>query len=344
MEIKKNVSLADYSTMGLGGNAEYLATIKERNDLVKALNWAEANKQPVVMIGGGSNIIWGDQGFKGLVIVNEIHKYEIFKEDNENTYITVGSGENWDKVVERTANAGLSGIEALSLVPGTSGATPVQNIGAYGQEISQTLTALEVYDTKTKEFMMLTNADCGFGYRTSRFKKADKGRFYITALTLHLRNAHMQPPFYEALAKYLTDNGITEYSPATIRKAVIAIRSAKLPDPAKVKNCGSFFTNPIIPKQHYAELKGKFPDMPHWLVGADKVKVPAAWLIENAGFKDYKDHETGMATWANQPLVLVNEHAKSTNDLLKFKAKIESTVLEKFGIKLEQEPELVIIQ
>lgn len=344
MEIKKNVSLADYSTMGLGGNADYLAVIKDRNDLVKALNWAEANKQPVIMIGGGSNIIWGDQGFKGLVIVNEIHKYEIFKEDNENTYITVGSGENWDKVVERTANAGLSGIEALSLVPGTSGATPVQNIGAYGQEISQTLTALEVYDTKTKEFMMLTNADCGFGYRTSRFKTTDKGRFYITALTLHLRNEHMQPPFYEALAKYLTDNNIAEYSPATIRKAVVAIRSAKLPDPAKVKNCGSFFTNPIIPKKQYDELKAKFTDMPHWLVGPEKVKIPAAWLIEDAGFKDYKDHETGMATWAKQPLVLVNEHAKSTSDLLKFKAKIESAVFEKFGIKLEQEPELVIIQ
>lgn len=344
MEIKKNVSLAEYSTMGLGGNAEYLTVIDNRNDLVKALDWAEQNKQPVIMIGGGSNIIWGDQGFKGLIIVNEIHKYEIFKEDSENTYITVGAGENWDKVVERTANAGLSGIEALSLVPGSSGATPVQNIGAYGQEISQTLTALEVYDSKTKQFMMLTNADCAFGYRTSRFKTTDKGRFYINALTLHLRSEHMKPPFYESLGRYLDENNIKDYSPASIRKAVIAIRSAKLPDPAKVKNCGSFFTNPIIPKDKYLELKKTFTNMPHWLVGTEKVKIPAAWLIENAGFKDYKDSETGMATWVNQPLVLVNEHAKSTSDLLKFKAKIETAVLEKFGIKLEQEPELVIIQ
>jgi len=344
MEIQKNVSLADYSTMGLGGDADYLAVIKDRNDLVKALTWAESNKQPIVVIGGGSNIVWGDQGFKGLVIVNEIHRYEIFKEDDENTYITIGSGENWDKVVERTANAGLSGIEALSLIPGTSGATPVQNIGAYGQEISQTVTAIEVYDSKNKEFMMLTNADCAFGYRTSRFKTNDKGRFFITALTLHLRSVNMQPPFYDALSKYLADSGITDYSPASIRKAVIAIRSAKLPDPSKVKNCGSFFTNPIIPKEQYTELKQKFDDMPHWLVGTDKVKIPAAWLIEKAGFKDYHDSETGMATWVNQPLVLVNEHAKSTSDLLKFKAKIESAVLDMFGIKLEQEPELIIIQ
>ena len=344
MEIIKKASLSRYSTMGLGGPADYLTIVTDRNTLLKALQWAEKNQLAVMMIGGGSNIIWSDQGYRGLVIVNDIHRYEIFKEDEENTYITVGSGEDWDTVVERTANAGLSGIEALSLIPGTSGATLVQNIGAYGQEIAQTLTAAEVYDSQTKQFMMLTNSECAFGYRTSRFKTTDKGRFYITALTLHLRKTSMEPPFYEALSKYLDSNNITDYSPASIRKAVMAIRNSKLPNPKEVKNCGSFFTNPIVDKEYFIRLQQAYPNIPYWLIDSNKVKISAAWLIENAGFKDYHDPETGMSTWSKQPLVLVNESAKSTNDLLRFKRKIEDTVSQKFGVKLEQEPELVILQ
>jgi len=344
MEIIKKASLSRYSTMGLGGPADYLTIVTDRNTLLKALQWAEKNQLAVMMIGGGSNIIWSDQGYRGLVIVNDIHRYEIFKEDEENTYITVGSGEDWDTVVERTANAGLSGIEALSLIPGTSGATLVQNIGAYGQEIAQTLTAAEVYDSQTKQFMMLTNSECAFGYRTSRFKTTDKGRFYITALTLHLRKTSMEPPFYEALSKYLDSNNITDYSPASIRKAVMAIRNSKLPNPKEVKNCGSFFTNPIVDKEYFIRLQQAYPNIPYWLIDSNKVKISAAWLIENAGFKDYHDPETGMSTWSKQPLVLVNESAKTTNDLLRFKRKIEDTVSQKFGVKLEQEPELVILQ
>jgi len=344
MEIQKNISLANYSTMGLGGQADFLATVTDRNSLVEALDWAEKNDQQVMMIGKGSNIVWGDQGFKGLIIVNDINRYEIFNEDDENTYVTVGSGENWDKIVERTVNAELSGIEALSLIPGTTGATLVQNVGAYGQEISQTLTVAEVYDKQDKKFINLNNEDCGFGYRTSRFKTTDKNRFFITAITLHLRKTHMEPPFYDALKYYLEANKITDFSPVSIRKAVIAIRSSKLPDPAKVKNCGSFFANPVITKDQFDQLKNQFPDLKYWLMDNNRVKLSAAWLIEQAGFKDFHDPETGMATWPNQPLVLVNETAKSTADLLKFKAKIENTVFEKFKIRLEQEPELVIMQ
>jgi UDP-N-acetylmuramate dehydrogenase len=195
MQILDNVSLADYSTMHLGGTAAHLVTIEDRPQLIEALKWAEANQQPVIMIGGGSNIFWRDEGFPGLVLVNKIQRYESFHEDEENIYISVGAGENWDTIVERTAQAGLTGIEALSLIPGTAGATPVQNVGAYGQEISQTLTTVEALDAQTGQFVNIPAADCGFGYRTSRFKTNDRGRFLITGRTNQLGKANPQPPF-----------------------------------------------------------------------------------------------------------------------------------------------------
>jgi UDP-N-acetylmuramate dehydrogenase len=180
MNIYENVSLAPYSTMGLGGTAAALTAIETRMELLEALSWAQERKLPVLMIGGGSNIIWRDEGYPGLIIINKLQRYETFQEDDTNFYITAGSGEIWDTVVERTAQAGLTGIEALSLIPGTTGATPVQNVGAYGQEISQTLTTIEAFDTQAADFVTVPAADCGFGYRTSRFKTTDRGRFYIT--------------------------------------------------------------------------------------------------------------------------------------------------------------------
>lgn len=341
MDILQNVSLAEHSTMGLGGSASYLVAIENNMELIEALSWAQQQKLPVIMIGSGSNIVWQDAGFPGLVIVNHIQRYESFKEDDTNVYITAGAGENWDAVCERTAQAGLTGIEALSLIPGTVGATPVQNVGAYGQEISQTLTTIEAFDTKLKDFVNLRPDDCGFGYRTSRFKTTDRGRFFITALTLHLRKGNPLPPYYASAQKYFDDHGITDITPLALRQAVIAIRQSRLPDPAKVRNNGSFFANPIISSDDLVRVRAGYPDIPSWTLADSSAKIPAAWLIEHAGFKDYKDQETGMATWPTQPLVLVNEHAKSTADLLKFKQKITDAVQAKFGITLIQEPELM---
>jgi UDP-N-acetylmuramate dehydrogenase len=343
MQILDNVGLADHSTMGLGGPAAHLVTIEDRPQLLEALKWAEANSQPVIMIGGGSNIVWRDEGFPGLVIVNKIQRYESFHEDDENIYITVGAGENWDTVVERAAQAGLTGIEALSLIPGTAGATPVQNVGAYGQEISQTLTTVEALDAQTGQFVNIAAADCGFGYRTSRFKTSDRGRFFITGLTLHLVKGNPQPPFYASVQGYFDEHQITaaDVTPMVLRQAVIAIRSAKLPDPAVVHNNGSFFANPVITTAELVRVRSGYPNVPNWTLADGSAKIPAAWLLEQAGFKDAHDAETGMATWATQPLVLVNEAAKSTADLLRFKQKIVDAVQAKFGITLEQEPELL---
>lgn len=340
MNILQNVSLKDYSTMRLGGTAAYLTEVSDRHELADALNWAEQYKLPVIMIGSGSNIIWKDEGFPGLIIVNKILRFEEQFEDEENYYVTVGAGEDWDSVVARVVDKGMTGIEALSLIPGTAGATPVQNVGAYGQEIANTLVSVEAYDTQKKDFINIPNIECGFGYRMSRFKSTDRGRFFITAITLHLIHGNPQPPYYRALEAYLEEHQITNPTPQIIRDAVITIRRSKLPD-LTVANNGSFFANPVIDEGDYAQLQADFPGIPGWSIGAGRIKIPAAWLIEQAGFKDIHDAETGMATWQAQPLVLVNEHAQSTAQLLQFKQKIVTAVKQKFNVQLEQEPELL---
>ncbi|HVV66878.1 MAG TPA: UDP-N-acetylmuramate dehydrogenase [Candidatus Saccharimonadales bacterium] len=342
MEPQQNVSLANYSTMGLGGSAAYLVEITSRFQVPAAVEWARAKSLPLLMLGGGSNTIWRDEGFPGLVLINKISNFEVQQEDETNFYITVGAGENWDSVVERSVQKGLTGIEALSLIPGSAGATPVQNVGAYGQEISDTLVSVEVFDTSTNEFTTLPAASCGFGYRTSRFKTTDKHRFLITGLTIHLMKADPEPPFYAAVQSYFDEQNITNYTSQSLRDAVIAIRTAKLPDPAVVHNTGSFFANPIIDDAQLRELRDTYPTMPSWETDdPEKVKIPAAWLLDQAGLKDVHDEKTGMATWPTQPLVLINENAKSTADLLAFKQKIIEIVEHKFGITLEQEPELL---
>lgn len=327
--------------MRLGGTAAYMVDVTDRFQVQQAVAWADEHNVPVMMIGGGSNIVWRDEGFPGLVIVNKIMGYEEQQEDEENFFLHIGAGENWDKVVERSVAKGLTGIESLSLIPGTAGATPVQNVGAYGQEIAQTLVSVEAYDRQTKQLMNIPGSDCAFGYRTSRFKTTDRGRFFITGLTLHLMHGNPQPPYYSALEQYISDHGITEHTPQIIRDAVIAIRSSKLPDPAKVANNGSFFANPVIDEGRLSQLQADYPDVPHWPAGEGRVKIPAAWLMEQAGLKGVHDQATGMATWPNQPLVLVNEAAQSTAQLLAFRQKILDTIQQKFNITLEQEPELL---
>jgi UDP-N-acetylmuramate dehydrogenase len=341
MNLQENVALGGYSTMRLGGAARYMTTVTSRSELQEAVEWADAQQLPVIVIGGGSNIVWRDEGFPGLVIVNKIMRFERFDEDGRNVYITAGAGENWDAVVAQTTADGLTGIEALSLIPGSTGATPVQNVGAYGQEIADTLATVEAYDRQTKSYVNIPVMDCAFGYRTSRFKTTDKGRFFISAITLHLMRGLPEPPFYQPVAAYLAEHHIDKPTPQNIREAVIAIRSAKLPDPAVIANNGSFFANPIIPEDSLVQLEADFPSLPHWPAAGGAVKIPAAWLLEQAGFKDYHDEVTGMATWARQPLVFVNEHARTTADLLAFKQKVVDAVQAKFNITLQQEPELL---
>lgn len=337
----ENVPLSGYSTMRLGGNARYLTEITNRNEIASVVSWASQQKLPVIMIGDGSNIVWGDKGYNGVVLVNRIKGFEVFKEDADNAYITIGAGEEWDSVVGRIVDLGYSGVAELSLIPGTAGATPVQNVGAYGREIAETLTTVEAFDTQANQLVTIRGADCGFTYRSSRFKTTDRGRFLITTVTLHVMREQPQPPFYASLQSYLDQQHITTFSIKTIRDAVIAIRSAKLPDPAVVANNGSFFENPIVTESQSQSLLQDFPNLTYWHQPDSSIKISAAWLIEQAGFKDVHDQATGMATWAKQPLVFVNEHATNTADLLAFKQKVIDAVQTKFGITLKQEPEFI---
>ncbi len=328
--------------MRLGGLARYMATVRSADEAAEAVAWARQRELPFVVIGGGSNVIWTDAGFRGLVIVNRIAGFSTEPLDEHDALFTFGAGEDWDELVQRTVSMDYSGLELLSWIPGRAGATPVQNVGAYGYEIADVLVSVDAIDTHQDDQMVtIATADCGFGYRSSRFNGVDRGRFFILAITVRLSKHHLKPPFYSSIQDYLQERGITDYTPAVMREAVITVRKKKLPDPDEVANNGSFFANPIVNHTQFADLQERYPDIVHWPLDEGRVKLSAAWLIDQAGFHDYHDAETGMATWNKQPLVLINEHARSSGDLMKFKAKIVDTVQDKFGIALHQEPELI---
>lgn len=339
-EIQENVPLSHYSTMRLGGNARYLTHATSNEDIESAWEWAMTHKTKVLMIGSGSNVIFGDDGFDGLVIVNQIRGITTLSEDND-FIIKFGGGEPWDAVVEYTVDLKLTGIEALTLIPGTAGSAPVQNIGAYGQQIADTLISLEAFDTESGKTLNLSNEECHFKYRSSRFNREDKGRFLVLSITLKLTKGNPKPPFYPDVEKYIMENSITEVTPHVMRQAVYSIRTRKLPDPAKVANCGSFFYNPVVSEETFNTLQLTFPELKAHITDDQQLKLYAGQLIDMCGFKGIHDEETGMGTWPNQALVIINEKARSTADLLRFKQKIVDAVKTKFGIELQQEPELL---
>lgn len=327
--------------MRLGGNARYLVDIESTDDAVEAVAWAKEHKVPFLVIGRGSNIVWRDEGYDGLIMVNKIPGRQVMSEDESSATLSLASGENWDEVVAWSVEQNLTGLEFLSLIPGTVGAAPIQNIGAYGGELSSVLLEVQTYDSKENCFIGLMSESCDFGYRTSRFKTTDHGRFIITGVVVKLKKANPAPPFYESLQAYLDEHGFSTYTPNVIRNAVIAIRSSKLPDPEKVSNNGSFFTNPVIGDEQFSELQKKYPGIKGWLTDDGQVKLAAGYLVEQAGFRGVHDEATGMATYEKQALVLVNEHANSTADLLAFRQKIIDKVHDMFDVTLEQEPELL---
>ncbi|MCR4260806.1 MAG: UDP-N-acetylmuramate dehydrogenase [Candidatus Colwellbacteria bacterium] len=351
LSIKENVSLKEYSTMRVGGPARYLATILTARELVEALSFAKAKDLPVFVVGGGSNVIFGDDGYPGLVIACRIKGFEVLRETDNHTFIKVGAGEVWDDVALKSVEMGLSGIEAMSIVPGLVGAAPIHNIGCYGQEVSETILELNAYDTKEGRTVTFENKDCKFGYRTSRFEKEDKGRYVIVDVTFRLNRTSMKPPFYKDVEQYFEEQGVKEYSPEKVREAVIAIRRRKLPDPNEIPNTGSFFRNVVVSMKEFDDMVKRVPSLnetpegwpqpPRWFLPDGKVKVASARLVELAGFSSYEDKETGMATWPKQNLVLINKNAKSARDVIMFRDKIAKAVKDKFGIDLEDEVEIV---
>lgn len=336
MDIHTNIPLKNLTTMKLGGPAKYFAEVHTVQELHELYQDAQSKNIPVFILGGGSNVIAHDEGYPGLVLRMKITGFEVVADDLNSTTIKIGGGELWDETVKRTVDMRLTGIEAMSAIPGTSGAAPVQNIGAYGQEIADTLVSLEAYDTTTHSIVTLQNADCGFAYRHSIFRGDQQGRYVITSITLKLSKSLPAPPFYDALQKYFDEHAISIFTQQIVRDAVMAIRADKLPDPTVRPNTGSFFKNAIIEQWQLADLKARFPDIKTYEMGDGRVKVPSGWLIENAGFKGKFLH--GMRVNDKNALVLINEAATSYADLAAARDEIIGKVRDTFQIIIEQEP------
>lgn len=336
MEIHTNIPLKNYTTMRLGGNARFMTDVHTPEDVATIYRNAAVQKLPIFVLGGGSNIIVHDDGFAGIVMRNRIPGFTVVREDSQSTTIRIGSGELWDSVVQRTVDMNLTGIEAMSAIPGTAGAAPVQNVGAYGQEIADTLLSLEAYDSQTGSFVSLQNSDCRFSYRHSIFRGDAAGRYVITSITLRLYKAAPQPPFYAALQAYFDTRGTALFTPQVIRDAVTAIRADKLPDPAKLPNTGSFFKNAIIETWQLPDLKNEYPDMPTYDMPDGRIKVPSGWLIEKTGLKGQLLH--GMRVHDKNALVLINESAASYADLAAARDEVIGAVRDQFHIMIEQEP------
>ena len=336
MDIHTNIPLKNYTTMRLGGNARFMTEVHTLDEVATICTNATSQQLPLFVLGGGSNIIVHDEGFDGIIVRNRIPGFEVINDTASETTLKIGAGENWDDVVRRTVEMNLSGIEAMSAIPGTAGAAPVQNVGAYGQEIADTLVSLEAYDTQESQHVTLQAADCEFSYRHSIFRGRAAGRYIITSITIKLYKSAPQPPFYAAVQAYFDANNITLFTPQIVRDAVIAIRKEKLPDPTVTPNTGSFFKNAIIEDWQMDELRTQYPDIPSYDMPDGKYKIPTGWLIEQAGLKGQALH--GMRVHDKNALVLINESATSYQDLADARSEIIGKVRDTFRIIIEQEP------
>lgn len=335
MKLEENKSLKDYLTMKLGGKARYFVDLYSKEDVIEAMAFAKAHQLKTFVIGGGSNTLANDEGFLGLVMHMCLKGKEILAETSKDVTIRYGAGEILDDVIKESVEHQLTGIEAMSLIPGTIGAAPVQNVGAYGQDISQSFVCLEAYDTSTNRFVTLNKEDCQFAYRASIFRGIDWGRYIIVSVTLKLKKGNPVPPFYKQVQAKLDEEHITSYTPAIIRETVIAIRKWKLPDPHFIPNSGSFFKNAIISKKTLTHLQETYPSLKGYAMGNDTYKISTGWLIDQAGLKGASMY--GMRVHDRNALVLTNVNANSYHALAKAREAIMNKVNERFGIQIVQE-------
>ncbi|MDB5180450.1 MAG: UDP-N-acetylpyruvoylglucosamine reductase [Candidatus Saccharibacteria bacterium] len=336
MDIRTNIPLKNLTTMKLGGPTRFFAEIHTPSELQELYQNAVSKQIPVFVIGGGSNLVAQDAGYQGLVLRMRIPGFEVLTDDIYSTVIKIGAGEVWDPIVAKTVQMNLSGIEALSAIPGTAGAAPVQNIGAYGQEISETLVSLEAYDTSNNTFVTLQNSDCHFSYRYSIFRGDEQGRYIITNITLELSKNQPSPPFYDSLQAYLDEHAIQTITHQSVRDAVVDIRKEKLPDPAVKPSSGSFFKNTIVEQWKITDIQKTYPELKSYDMGDGNFKISTGWLIEKCGFKGQLIH--GMRINEKNCLVLINESATGYSDLAEARDEIITKVRDTFQIQLEQEP------
>lgn len=331
MQVQNNISLRPYNTFGIDAQAEYFIQLTDTKQLAEIAKAWPGEKN---IIGGGSNILL-TKDVGGLTILNCLKGIEQVKEDEHHVWLKVASGEVWHELVMHAIDNNWAGIENLALIPGTVGAAPMQNIGAYGVEVKEVIEEVTAWHWEDNQYITLNNAECRFGYRDSIFKHQLKGKVFITEVVFRLNKKATFNTSYGAISQELERMGVTELSIKAIADAVIAIRSSKLPDPKVTGNAGSFFKNPTISKTQFEILEQQFPGMPSYPVDEANVKVPAGWLIELCGLKGYTTGKAGVHEL--QSLVLVNKGGATGKEVWDLSEKVLQTVQQKFGITLERE-------
>jgi UDP-N-acetylmuramate dehydrogenase len=335
MQMYNNYSLTHLNTLRLNSTATTYTPLTQIQQLPDIIAYVQTSGDKFFVLGGGSNIIL-PKIYPGVVIHNKLGGIELLRQDKEHAYIKVMAGEIWDDFVAYTLNHEWYGLENLSLIPGTVGAAPIQNIGAYGVEVKNFIDHVEVYDSKTNQFTQLSNLDCGFSYRNSYFKT--NLHLIVTAVIFKLSLTPKLNISYADIARQLEE--FPHATPLDLRNCVIKTRRNKLPDPAVIGNAGSFFHNPILTVDKVNELKAKYPDLPVYKQPDEMVvKVSAGWLIDSLGLKGYRQGMVG--TYDKQALVLVNHGGVTANDILGFAKFIQAKVLDNYGISLNIEPIVV---
>lgn len=344
MDIKENVSLMPYNTFGMDVRAAFFIKASRRDDVVRAVALADEKKLPLLVLSGGSNMLITEDLY-AVILYMDTKGMEITGRDGDDTLVRVEAGENWHGFVTWAVENGLAGAENLAYIPGKAGAAPVQNIGAYGAEARDIIESVEALDIRTLKVRTFTNAECRFGYRESIFKGEYKGRYVILSVVFRLHPEYGYRPRldYGNIRARLEREGVSCPGIADVARAVTAIRMEKLPDPTEIGNCGSFFKNPVLPRAQFKTLSGKYPGMPSFDVENPSEerykKVPAAWMIERAGWKGFRRGAVGVHE--NQALVLVNYGGGTGAQVLELCRDICRDVEEKFGVAISPEVNIV---
>ena len=335
MNIEKNISLKNYNTFGIDVTAKSFISI----DSVYQLQELLKVEKDIFLISGGSNMLL-TKDIEKLVVHIDIKGVSIDQENENEVFLTVNAGENWHEFVLWCVDNNYGGLENLSLIPGNVGTCPIQNIGAYGVEVKDTITKVEALHIETGKLVQFSNEECKFGYRNSIFKNEVKGKYIITSVSFKLtKQNHNFNTSYGAIETELTSKNIAKPNLKNISDAVIAIRKSKLPDPKEIGNSGSFFKNPVITKAHFLTLQKTYPEIPSYIVSENQVKVPAGWLIEKAGFKGKRFGDFGVHK--KQALVLVNYNNATGKDIYNLAETIQKKIKSKFEIKLEIEVNVI---
>lgn len=372
LKIEENVPIRNLVTMRIGGPARFVITVTSKEEIPEAYQFAKERNLPVCVLGGGANTFAKDEGFDGVIIldrimgISEVENPEVESSEDESSggessegknpegknseggdiaYFKAYGGEQWDDLVTYVSERGYSGIEAMAGIPGTAGAAPVQNIGAYGQEVTQVIVSVDAYDTKTCEFVVIPASEMKMSYRKSIFNSGENvGRYFIYATTVRVKKGQLTPPFYRSLQAYVDEHHETDFSPLNIARMVKAVRNSKLPDPEKIASAGSFFKNVYLTDEEADEAEARGIQV--WRnakeVGPDSPEkrtnlVNSGWLLEEAGLKGKVFH--GMKVSEKAALILINEDAKTYADLAAAREEIANIVFEKFGFRIEQEPD-----